>query len=232
MLGTIVNVIAIVIGSSLGLILKKGITEKSKETVLQGVGLAVILIGLKMGFQVNNELIVIISLVLGGLIGEILRIDEKLDLFGEKLQQKVGAGEGDFVKGFVTASLVFCVGAMAIMGAIEGGLTGTYKILFAKSALDFFTSLILSSSLGIGVMFSAVPVLIYQGIITLVSAGAKDILIDPVITYMTATGGLLIVGIGINILGFKNINVANLLPAIFIAILATLLALQWFPNYV
>ena len=153
MLGTVVNVITIILGSSLGLILKKGIPERYKETVMQGIGLAVLLIGLKMAFQANNELIVILSLVIGGLVGEGLKIDYYLDVLAQKLQGAVGAKEGDFVKAFVTTSLVYCVGAMAIMGPIESGLTGTHKILFAKSTLDGISAVVFASTLGVGVIF-------------------------------------------------------------------------------
>lgn len=232
MLGTIVNFIAIILGSLMGLAFKKGIPEKYKKTILQGLGMAVVLIGLKMGFKANNELIVILSLVVGGLIGEMIKIDYHLENFAALLQKRVGSQEGDFVKAFVSASLIYCVGAMAILGAIESGLTGSHKILFTKSSLDFITSIILTSSLGIGVIFSAFVVLIYQGLITILASGIKDLLIEPVITYLTATGGMLIVGIGLNILEIKKINVANLLPAIFVAIIFTMLALKWFPNFV
>jgi uncharacterized membrane protein YqgA involved in biofilm formation len=232
MFGTIVNVIAIVIGSIIGMAFKKGIPETYKETIMQGIGLSTLLIGFKMGFHANNELIVILSLVIGGLIGEGLKIDYRLNEFGDYLQKKVGNGEGDFVRGFVSASLLFCVGAMAILGSIESGLTGNHKVLFAKSTLDFVTSLIFSSSLGLGVLFSALPVFIYQGLITILASSIKGILIEQVVSYMTATGGLLIVGIGINLLGIKKINAANLLPAIFIVIGLVFIGLRWFPSYI
>lgn len=232
MLGTIVNVVTIVLGSTIGLILKKGISERYKETVMQGLGLTILLIGLKMSFQANNELIVILSLVIGGLIGEGLKIDYYLDVLAQKLQGAVGAKEGDFVKAFVTTSLVYCVGAMAIMGPIESGLTGSHKILFAKSTLDGISAVVFASTLGIGVIFSALPVFIYQGGITILAVALKDILSQPVIDYMTATGGLLIVAIGLNILAIKELKVANLLPAVFIAIAITILALNFFPTYV
>lgn len=232
MFGTVVNSAVIVIGAILGIFLRKGIPEKSKNTIMQGIGLAVVLVGIKMAIKADNELLVIISLALGALIGEILRIDYYLNQFAMKLQKIVGASEGNFVKGFVSASLIYCVGAMAIMGSIEGGLTGTYKILYIKSSLDFITSIVLASTLGIGVAFSAIPVFIYQGSITLLASGVKDILTDTVALYMTATGGLLIVGIGINILGIKEINVANLLPAIFVAIGVAILAARFFPGMI
>ena len=192
----------------------------------------VLLIGLKMAFKANNELVVILALVLGGLLGEIMKLNYRLERFGEILQKKIGSKESDFVKGFVTSSLIFCVGAMAIIGAIESGLLGNHKILFVKSALDGITSIILSSSLGIGVLFSAIPVFIYQGAITVLASGLQAILIDPVIDYMTATGGLLIIGIGLNVLGIKNINAANLLPSIFIVIPIIFIALRFFPSYI
>ena len=176
--------------------------------------------------------VVILALVLGGLLGEIMKLNYRLERFGEILQKKIGSKESDFVKGFVTSSLIFCVGAMAIIGAIESGLLGNHKILFVKSALDGITSIILSSSLGIGVLFSAIPVFIYQGAITVLASGLQAILIDPVIDYMTATGGLLIIGIGLNVLGIKNINAANLLPSIFIVIPIIFIALRFFPSYI
>ena len=194
--------------------------------------MVVLLIGLKMAFKANNELVVILALVLGGLLGEIMKLNYRLERFGEILQKKIGSKESDFVKGFVTSSLIFCVGAMAIIGAIESGLLGNHKILFVKSALDGITSIILSSSLGIGVLFSAIPVFIYQGAITVLASGLQAILIDPVIDYMTATGGLLIIGIGLNVLGIKNINAANLLPSIFIVIPIIFIALRFFPSYI
>lgn len=235
MFGTIVNTIAIIVGASLGILFRNGIPEKSKTTILQGIGLAVILVGINMAIKADNELIIIISLALGALLGEMMRIDYHLNSFAEKLEKLVGGDkgkEGNFVKGFVSASLIFCIGAMAIMGSLEGGLTNTYKILYVKSALDFITSIILGSSLGIGVAFSALPVFLYQGMITLMAWGIKPFLTDPVILYMTATGGLLIIGIGINILGIKEINVANLLPAIFIAIFVTMAGIAFFPSFV
>lgn len=235
MFGTIVNALAVVVGAGLGIVFRKGISERGKKTIMQGIGLAVLLVGLKMALKAENELIVIVSLALGGLIGEIMRIDYYLDSFAKKLERLVdkdGNGEGNFVKGFVSASLIFCVGAMAIMGPLEGGLTGTYKILYVKSALDFVTAMILASSLGTGVLFSALPLFLYQGSITLLATSLKPFLTDTITLYMTATGGLLIVGIAINILEIKEINVANLLPAIFLAVFVTMAALAFFPSFV
>lgn len=234
MFGTIVNALAVAIGAGLGIVFRKGIPERAKKTIMQGIGLAVLMVGFKMALKADNELIVIISLALGGLLGEILRLDYYLDAFAKKLEKFAGnsqTGQGNFVKGFVSASLIFCVGAMAIMGPLEAGLTNSYKILYVKSTLDFVTSMILASSLGIGVLFAALPVLIYQGLITLLASGLDKFLTDTVTLYMTATGGLLIVGIGINILELKEINVANLLPAIFLAVFVSMFALAFFPAF-
>ncbi|HEX3031445.1 MAG TPA: DUF554 domain-containing protein [Bacillota bacterium] len=223
-LGTLVNFGAIVAGSLVGLLVKKGIPEGVKSTVMQGIGLAVSLIGLKMAFQTQNELILIGSLALGGITGEILGIEERLNQLGNWIESKVGGEESGVSKAFVSASLIYCVGAMAIMGAIQDGLTGQTDTLFAKSALDGITSVVFASTMGIGVMFSAVPVLVYQGAITLAAASIKAFLSPHVIAEMTATGGLLILGIGLNTLGIKNIKVGNLLPAIVFAVFLTQLA--------
>ena len=232
MFGTIVNVVAVVFGSMLGLMFKKGIPTKAKDTIMQGIGLVVVLIGLKMGFGAGNELVVILSLVIGAILGELIGIDRGLNRLAEHLHKRAGGEEGAFIEGFVSASLIFCVGAMAIMGALEAGLTGSYQILYAKSALDFITSMIFASTFGIGVMFSALPILIYQGAITLLASSVRGVLTDSVVSYMTATGGLLILGIGINILFKKDINIANLRPAIFVAVFVTMAAIALFPGFV
>lgn len=232
MLGTIVNALAIMLGSVIGLTLKRGMPTRFKEVIMQGIGLTVILIGLKMSLDINNEIIVIVSLVIGGLIGEFLRIDYRLEKLGERLKKMIGTKDSGFVNGFVTASLIYCVGAMAIMGSIESGLTGNHKILFAKSSLDGITAIVFSSTLGIGVLFSALSVFIYQGILTLLAVSVKDFLVPEVVAYMSSVGGLLIVGIGLSLLGIKEIKIANLLPAVFIVIIIVYIGLQWFPNHV
>lgn len=216
MVGTIVNTTAIIAGSVLGIFLKKGISEKVKNTVVQGIGLAVVLIGLQMGLQTKNVLVVIFSLVLGGLLGELIGIESLLSRLGHRLELVLRAG-GDFTRSFVSASLIYCVGAMAIVGSIEDGLNGNPRILFVKSLLDGTTAVIFSSSMGIGVIFSAVPVFLYQGSITLLAPYLKEVLSASAIAEITAAGGLLILAIGLNILGVKEIKVGNLLPAIFFA---------------
>lgn len=230
MLGTVVNTIAIIIGTLFGILLRKGIAERYKDTIMQGLGLAVGLIGINMAIKTANELVVILSLVVGGLIGETLKIDNFLNRLGQRLNQLVKSGEGDFVRAFVSTSLVYCVGAMAIMGSLESGLTGEHKILFAKATLDGISAVVFASTMGIGVLFSALSVFIYQGALTLLAGGVKIFLTDTVIREMTATGGLLIIGIASSILGIKQFKVANLLPAVFVAVIFASLAARWFPT--
>lgn len=229
MFGTIVNVSAIIVGALVGIFLRKGISERFKLTIMQGIGLVVCLIGVNMAIKTSNEIVVILSMVVGGIIGEALNIEGFLGKVGQRLNSLVKADEGDFIKAFVSSSLVYCVGAMAIMGSLQSGLTGEHSILFAKSTLDGITAIIFSSSLGIGVLFSALPVLIYQGLLTLLAEGLQGVLTDAVVREMTATGGLLIVAIGVNMLGFNKFKVANLLPAIFVAIIFTILWVRFVP---
>jgi uncharacterized membrane protein YqgA involved in biofilm formation len=219
MTGTLVNAGAIIAGTAIGLVFRKGISESVNNTVMSGIGLAVALIGFKMAFKTENELIVILSLVIGGVIGEILNIEGWLGRAGQLLESKVGAGEGEVAKAFVTTSLIYCVGAMAIMGSLEDGLTGNATTLYAKALLDGTSAVVFTSTMGFGVVFSAIPVLLYQGVITLAATGLKSFLTPSMINEMTATGGLLIIGIASNVLGIKLIKVGNLLPAIFFAVL-------------
>ncbi|RKD22883.1 hypothetical protein BEP19_11640 [Ammoniphilus oxalaticus] len=223
--GTVVNAIAIICGSLLGSVLNR-ISEGIKTTVMQGIGLVVCVLGITMAMKSDNMLILIFSLVIGGVIGEILHVQAGLDKFGEWIERKVGKrgnGKGSIATGFVTATLVYCVGAMAILGAMDSGLRLNHDILYTKSILDGFSAIIFTSTLGIGVLFSAVPVFIYQGLIalcsTFIAAFVSQEMLAAIIQEITAVGGILIIGIGINILGIKKINIANMLPAIVVAIL-------------
>ena len=222
MLGTIVNVIAIICGSLLGLLFRKGIPDNYKEIIMSGIGLSVILIGVKSALSSDQLLIVIFSVIIGAGIGEFLKIEAKLESLGSYFERRLASKSGDtgsFARGFVTASLVFCVGSMAIVGALESGLTGNHQTLFAKSILDGVTSLIFASSLGIGVLFSGVAVFLYQGAITLTAVFMKNLLVAETISQMTSVGGLLILAIGLNLLGITKIRVGNLLPGIFLPLL-------------
>ncbi|MDD3315485.1 MAG: DUF554 domain-containing protein [Syntrophaceticus sp.] len=301
MLGTIVNAGAIILGALLGNLLKGGFPERYKSVIMQGISLVVILIGLSMALETQNILVITLSIVTGGILGEALKIEERLNNFGKELEQrfagssdsdsvgsshegvgledssplnvshvdnansakdeifdngasdgikssgshgenrldcgyedapangnidgietddKVGSRNGSlFIRGFVSGSLVFCVGAMAIMGALESGLTGNHTTLFIKSIIDGITATVFASTMGIGVAFSALAVFVYQGAITLAAVYVKPFLTEAIITEMTAVGGLLIFGIGLNLLTDKlQIKVGNLLPAIFAAI--------------
>lgn len=218
--GTIINTVAIIIGGTLGSFLSN-IPNKIKNTVLQGIGLAIIIQGIAMGLKSNNFLLVIFSLVLGGIVGELLKIEDKLNGLGALLEAKVGnKGKGTMATAFVTATLVYTIGAMAILGALNSGLLLDHSLLYLKSMLDGFTAIIFASTLGIGVVFSAIPVFLYQGAIALLARYINLLisqeLLDVIIIEITATGGILIIAIALNILDIKKINVASLLPAVLI----------------
>ncbi len=219
MLGTIVNSLTIIGGSLVGLLFKKGIPEKYNRTVMQAMGLCVLLIGVKGALGCNDLLIIIMSCALGSLIGERIGIENLLERVGNFLQKKISSTGTGFSAGFVTASLMYCVGSMAIVGSLESGLTGNHATLFAKATIDGIVSVILSSSLGMGVLFSSVSVLLYQGSITLLAGLLKPLLIPAVISQMSATGGVLIVGLGLNMIREKKIKVGNMLPAVFIPLI-------------
>lgn len=225
MLGTIVNSIAILVGGLLGILFGNALPERMKNTVLQGIGLAILLIGMSMALQTKNTLIVIASLVLGGVIGEWIDIELRLQQMGQGLEKILSRGKskGNFTKAFVSTSLIYCVGAMAIMGSLESGLKGVHDILYAKAMLDGISAIVFASSMGIGVLASVIPVFLYQGGLTLSAGLLHGVLSAPVVAEMSATGGLLILGIGLNILEIKEVKVGNLLPGIFMAIPLTIL---------
>jgi uncharacterized membrane protein YqgA involved in biofilm formation len=208
--------VSIIVGSLIGLSFKGKIPEKYSQTIMHGIGLAVVLIGIKTALNTDAILIVIISFVIGSIIGELIRIEDRLDQFGNWIGKKISKNSTGISKGFVTASLLYCVGAMAIIGSMESGLTGNHQTLFAKSILDGIGSVIFASTLGIGVIFSAVSVFIYQGIITLTASSIKPFLLPEVVSQMSAVGGLLIFAIGLGLLEIKKIKIGNMLPAIFV----------------
>jgi uncharacterized membrane protein YqgA involved in biofilm formation len=224
--GTLVNTIAIIIGSLAGVALRGGIPSQYRETVIGAIGLAVLLIGVKSALQTDALLLVIISLALGSIIGECLKIEDRLERMGHWIGRRLAGREEGVANAFVTASLVFCVGAMAVVGSLESGLSGNHQTLYAKSLLDGVTSMVFASTLGIGVIFSAVAVLFYQGAITLSAVYLKPFLTPPVVGQMTAIGGLLILAIGFNILGIKRLRIGNMLPAIGIPLIYDLI-LKW-----
>jgi uncharacterized membrane protein YqgA involved in biofilm formation len=214
--GTLVNAATVVTGSLLGRYLGHFVPERQRRTVMTGLGLATLVIGGSLALQGKLILVVIGSLVLGGVVGESLRIEARLESFGEWLKRRFG-GEGDMAEAFVTAALLYCVGAMAVMGSIQDGLGGRPDILYAKAALDGVASIALAAALGIGVLFSIIPLVLYQGGITLAASLVKGFMTPAVTAEMNAVGGLLIVAISFDLLGIRRLPVGNLLPALFIA---------------
>lgn len=224
MLGTIVNALAIVVGSLLGLFLKGGIPISMGETISKGLGLAIIFIGVSGTMGTQNLLLVIVSLVIGSVLGELINIDKRFADLGYFVEKKLSKnGESKIAEGFVNASLLFCVGSMAIVGSLQSGLEGNHETLFTKSVLDGITSVIFTSTMGIGVILSAVSVFIYQGSITLLASSMKALLTDSIVLEMTAVGSLLILGIGLNMVGATKIKVANILPAVLVPLIYGLL---------
>lgn len=222
MIATVINVILVLLGSALGLLFKNRISARFSTVLTFALGLCVMGIGISNLLKTEDTLCVIICMVVGTLAGEALKIEQRMDGFGQFLRRRLVRQEGDnrFVEGFVTASVLFCVGAMAINGSMEAGMNGNYDIIISKGVIDGVTAITLSAALGIGVIFSALPVLVYQGALTLIF-GAVGRGMDPaVIAEMSAVGGTIIVGIGINMLGLpkEKIRVGNMLPAIFLPI--------------
>lgn len=220
LLGTIVNGLLIIAGTMLGKLLTR-IPENMKATVMHGIGLAVMVLGLQMGFKSANFLIVILSLVIGAVFGEALKLEDRLNAVGDWLERRLGSkGEGSISQGFVTATLIFVIGAMAIIGALDSGIRGDHDVLYTKAIIDGFTALILTTTLGIGVLFSAIPVMLYQGTIALfatqIDKWIPQSLMDSFILELTATGGVMIFAIGLNLIGLTRIRVANLLPGILV----------------
>jgi uncharacterized membrane protein YqgA involved in biofilm formation len=219
MIGTLVNTLAAVVGGLLGSLLKKGIPERFADLVQKGLALCVLYIGIKGSLVGTNTLVTILSLVLGAILGELLNIDGAIERLGAWAQRKLSKGGSRLGEGFVTASLLFCVGSMAVVGSLQSGLTGNHETIFTKSMLDFVSAIILASTLGLGVCLSGIFVLVYQGAIVLLARWAAPILSDYVVAEMSCAGSLLIVALGLNMLGITKLKVANLLPAMFLPII-------------
>ena len=218
MLGPLVNAIAIVVSALVGSFLVRGIPARFEEILKKAIGLSIVFVGIKGALDNQRILLLIMSLVIGAVLGELINIDALMNRLGLWAEQKlkIGGTGNSFSKGFVTASILFCSGSMAIVGSMQSGLTGNHELLFMKSILDAAISIVFAASMGIGVVFSAIPVFVYQGIITLASMALKGFLTADIIREMSAVGSLLVAGIGFNFLDIKEIKVANLIPAIFI----------------
>ncbi|SFM02760.1 hypothetical protein SAMN03159341_11487 [Paenibacillus sp. 1_12] len=269
--GTIINAAAILVGGLLGLMLNR-MSEGIRSTVMQGIGLALVVLGLSMTLKSTNFLLIVGCLVLGGVLGELLRVERNLEALGRQLERGVHTltrlanrrsinnaasdksrtsaegmptaadvkmhdepqVQGKIAVGFVNTTLIYCVGAMAILGSLDSGLRGQHDILYTKAMLDGFLAIIFASTMGVGVLFSAIPVFLYQGAMALTASGIASFvdkaMLDEIIVQMTAVGGVLIMGIGINLLELRKINVANLLPSVLIAAFAVPLV-HWISNW-
>ena len=234
MTGTLLNVVAVLLGGTLGALLGDRLPERIRQIVMQGVGLVTLVVGMSMALGTNNVLLVLGSVCIGGILGEWWRIEDRLETAGRWLEAKASRvpflARGNFVQGFVTASLVFCVGPMTILGSIQDGLSGDYTLLAIKSVLDGFAGLAFAASLGMGVTFSAVTVLLIQGALSLGAAPFQQILSESMIMEMSAAGGVIILGIGLLLLEIKRIKVGSFLPALVVAPLLTILWEKWGPT--
>jgi len=223
MTGVTINTAAILIGGTIGLLFGARIPDRFKHTVIAGMGLFTAAMGLQMFFKTQNSLIVLGALVIGGLLGEWWRIEDRIHSLGAFLERRFAhddseEGSDRFIRGFLTASILFCTGPLAILGSIQDGLTGDYNLIAVKSVMDGFLSIAFASTLGLGVLFSSLAILLYQGSISLLAVQLNAIVTDPMMAELTATGGVLLTGVALSgMLEIKKIRVGNLLPALFIA---------------
>lgn len=216
MLGPIVNAAAIIVCALIGRYLLKGLPARFEDIIRKAIGLSIIFLGIAGALENQHVIMLIVSMVVGSVLGELIDIDRGMNKIGNWAEKKLGMGGSSFSKGFVNASILFCTGSMAIVGSMNSGLSGDYNMLFAKSILDGVISIVFASSLGIGVAFSAVPVFIYEGAIVLGAGLVKGYMTPEIITEMSAVGSLLIAAIGFNFVLPKQIKVANMIPAIFL----------------
>lgn len=228
-IGTLINMITIIIGSLIGLYLQQSFPPNIKAIVFQAIGLATLLIGIQMSLKMPDGylLVLIFSLIIGGIIGEILHLDLKLQALGESLKTSLNIGDEKFTEGLITASLLYCVGSMVIVGAIEEGISGNRELLMVKSTLDGVSSIAFASSYGIGVLFSIFPMLLIQGGMTILARQIKPFFTNTIIAQLTAVGGLLILGIGIELLNIGDISIENLLPSLLVTVFFTWIYDKW-----
>jgi uncharacterized membrane protein YqgA involved in biofilm formation len=220
MLGTYVNTAAVIIGSLIGVALHQRFPDNLKKIGFQAIGLCVLVLGISMALKTERFIILIFSMLLGALIGETLHLDRHIDRFGEFLKSHIGGSANDqFSEGLVTSFLIYCTGAMTIIGAIEDGLNNDPSILFAKSLMDGCASIALASTFGIGVLFSAVPLFLFQGGLTLLAASSQAFFTELLVTELSAVGGVILMGLGIQLLELKELRVINLLPALMVVII-------------
>lgn len=222
-IGTIVNAGAVIVGSLIGLTLKKSLPDKIKAIILDGFGLVTVFLGIKMSLEVKDVLIIIFAMVIGAILGEAIDLEKYFEKFGNFLKAKVGSKETRFTEGLLAAFILYCIGPLTVVGSINEGLRGDRSLLLTKSVLDGFTSIAFATTYGIGVLFSAVPLFIYQSLLTIGARWMQGIFSEMVVAQLTAMGGILIIGVGINLLNLKKIKVTNLLPALLVVVILTLI---------
>ncbi len=228
--GSIVNCLTVILGSSAGLVVRRimgkgtegGAMSRISDALMKGVALCVLLIGITGAIKTQNMIIVIVSIVIGTIIGELCDLDRRVTALGNAIEKKTHGRFGDITQGFVSASLLFCVGAMTIVGSLNSGLSGDHSMLYTKSLLDMIAAFAFASALGFGVLFSAVFVLVFQGSITLLAAWIAPLLSEAAVVEMTAVGSLLIIGLALNMLGITKLKIMNYMPAVFVPIVILL----------
>lgn len=231
MTGTIVNTIAVIVGGILGMLLKKQMPERIKTIYFQAVGLFTLAIGISMVWNMQHILIVVTGLVVGALLGEWWNIEKGSEELADWTKKKLHIGSDEFSEGLTTAFLLFCIGAMTIVGSIEEGMIGSSKLLFTKSIMDGFSSLLLASAFGVGVIFSAIPLFLFQGSITLLARLFGEFLSPEIIQVLSSTGGILLIGLGINILEIKKLRILNMLPALIVVVVLMWIAIKFNLNF-
>ena len=225
MYGTLINASAVILGSIIGLIINSKIPKKITNTAFHGVGLFTIVLGIMMAIKTNNFLIMIFSIVIGAVIGEIIDVDKRINNFGDWIKKKYKTRNERFSEGFITAFMLYCMGSMTILGAFEEGIYGIPNLLVAKSVLDGFSSIVLAATMGIGVFFSFIPLIIFQGGLTLFASNMQTVFTEVIITELTAVGGVILLGLGITMLEIKKIRILNMLPSLIIVVILTYLFL-------
>lgn len=222
-IGTFVNTLAVIIGSISGILLHQKLPASLKSIVFQGIGLVTLVIGVQMALKTENLLVMIFSILIGGIIGEWLNLETHIDTLANFAKTKVRSKNETFTEGLITAFLLYCIGSMTFVGTLNEGLNGDHSLLFTKSVLDGFTSVALASTYGLGVLFSAVPLFLFQSSLTLLAGEFHSFFTTTIINQLTAVGGILILGIGINLLEIKKVKVINMLPALLIIVVLSLL---------
>lgn len=219
MIGTLVNTAAVLGGGVIGLLLKKRMAERVTTIYFQAVGLFTLAIGVDMAVEMEKILIVVSSLAIGSLLGEWWNLERGVEQINENLKKRFRIGSERFSEGLVTAFLLFCVGSMTILGTIQEGTGGSPDLLYTKSLMDFFSAILLASAFGLGVIFSALPLFIFQTVLTLLARYAGNLFTDEIILELTSAGGILLIGLGINIIGIKKLRIMNMLPSLVVVVL-------------